>query len=73
MSEIEEQKWVVHVVGPDDVIAQPNELTALRYANNTNVVIERDRHRFADNPNWPYVIAIVRKADDPQVAMRSAT
>lgn len=63
----EDQKWVVHVVGPDDVIEQPNELTALRYANNTNVVAERDRRSRANDPNWPYIIAVVRRADDPAV------
>lgn len=28
--------WVVHVVGPDDVLPQPDELTALREANALN-------------------------------------
>jgi len=58
----ENQEWVVHVVGPDDVIAQPNELTALRYANSTNATAERDRR--SGGPNWPYIIAVVRKAND---------
>jgi len=28
--------WVVHVIGPDDVHPQPDELTALREANEMN-------------------------------------
>lgn len=58
-------KWVVHVVGPDDVIEQPDELTALRFANETNRHVELARREHANNLNWPYCIAIVRKADDP--------
>jgi hypothetical protein len=55
-----EKKWLVHVVGPDDVIEQPDELTALRYANNTNIRAEKDRREFANDPNWPYIIALVK-------------
>lgn len=66
----ENQRWVVHVVGPDDVIEQPDELTALRYANNTNVVAERDRRSNANDPNWPYIIAVVRNLDNEKITTR---
>lgn len=32
----ESGKWVVHIIGPDDVHQQPDELTALREANAMN-------------------------------------
>jgi hypothetical protein len=53
-----EKKWFVHVVGPDDLIEQPDELTALTVANNTNIQAEKDRRD--GGPNWPYVIALAK-------------
>lgn len=62
-----DKKWVVHVVGPDDVIEQPDELTALRFANETNRQAELARRDYANDPNWPYCIAIVRQEGDPSL------
>ena len=59
--------WVVHVVGPDDVIAQSDEVTALRYANALNDRMEKERRQFANHDNYPYCIAIARKSDAPEV------
>jgi hypothetical protein len=49
-------EWVVHVLGPDDVIDQPDELTALRVANATNKMIwNLPRHE-----HDPLVVALVK-------------
>lgn len=58
----ENNKWEIHIVGPDDVLDKDSdELAALREANALNTRLERDRRRFANDPNYPYCIAIVRK------------
>ena len=52
----EAAEWVVHVLGPDDVIPQPDELAALRCANATNKMIwSQERHQ-----NDPLVVALVK-------------
>jgi hypothetical protein len=56
-----DDKWYVHVVGPDDVIEQVSEMDALRLANTINVGIEREQCLHGDNPNHPYSIALVVK------------
>ena len=56
-------KWVVHVLGPDDVLPQPDELTALREANAINAslqYIERTIHT-------PFVMAIAKDASEEEV------
>lgn len=55
--------WLVHVVGPDDLIEMPNELEALRTANATNIEIERERRPHANNPNHPFAIALAVHRD----------
>jgi hypothetical protein len=51
--------WVVHVLGPDDVMPQPDELTALRVANDTNKMFAK---MVAEDPspNWPHCWAVVK-------------
>jgi len=53
--------WVVHLIGPDDVIDQPDELTALREANKLNIGLARRR---AEDPsdNDPHCWAVVKDA-----------
>lgn len=68
----EDSGWVVHVVGPDDVIKQDDELSALRYANAVNTHAEKERRKFANDPNYPYWIAIVRRFDDPEIMATEA-
>lgn len=53
------EKWVVHIIGPDDVIEQPDELTALREANGINksvLTLERTE-------NTPFLMAVVKDAN----------
>lgn len=52
-------KWVVHVIGPDDVYPFPDELTALRDANATNKMMASIERR----PNDPFVIAVVKNIE----------
>lgn len=58
--------WFLHIVGPDDLIPKIDELTALREANALNAHIEKERRQHANDPNWPFSIAIVRTAGDVQ-------
>ena len=54
----EDAEWVVHVLGPDDIHPQPDELTALRVANATNKMIwSQERHE-----NDPLVVALVKNS-----------
>jgi hypothetical protein len=41
--------WVVHVVGPDDVLPQPDEITALREANALNKAMLDFKTKRPDN------------------------
>lgn len=59
-----DEQWIVHIVGPDDVIAKTSEIDALRSANAVNIELERERRRFANDPNYPYAIAIARRQTD---------
>jgi len=52
------EKWVVHIVGPDDVIDQPDEITALREANALNKVIDIQGSNC--QPNAPHVVALAK-------------
>lgn len=56
-----DDQWVVHIVGPDDVIEKADELDALRSANAVNIAIERERRHHANDPNYPFSIALVKK------------
>lgn len=49
--------WYVHILGPDDVIEQPDEVTALREANALNRHIARTR--LPNDPNEPWSMAVV--------------
>jgi len=53
--------WVLHILGPDDVIQYPDELTALREANKLNkgLVAAMGEH----NLNDPFVIGVVKNSD----------
>lgn len=53
------EKWVVHIVGPDDVIECRNEIDALRRANQHNkqfAKIMGEDH----SPNDPYCVALAK-------------
>lgn len=54
------EKWVMHIIGPDDVIEQPDELTALRKANEFNKELIRfapERHQ-----HDPVILAVAKNA-----------
>lgn len=55
------EQWIIHIVGPDDIIPKANELDALRAANAVNVEIERERRRHPNDPNYPFAIALAKK------------
>lgn len=57
------EKWVVHIIGPDDVIDQPDELTALREANRINKAVLT----LARTENTPFVMAVVKDANTEDV------
>ncbi len=65
MDEMDE-KWLVHIVGPDDLIPKSDELDALRSANAVNIDIELERRSHANDPNWPFTIALARRATDDE-------
>lgn len=59
-------KWVLHLIGPDDVIDQPDELTALREANKLNIGLAR--RRAADpSDHDPHCWAVVKDASKESV------
>lgn len=60
------QQWIVHIVGPDDVIQKADELDALRSANAVNIEIERERRGHANDPNYPFAIALAKKESKDQ-------
>jgi len=43
MGEQEQEKWKVHIAGPDDIIFFSDELEALRRANEINKIYLQDR------------------------------
>lgn len=57
-------KWYVHIVGPDDVIEKSSEIDALRSANAVNVTIERERRGHANDPNWPFAMALAVRSQE---------
>ena len=50
------RRYALHIIGPDDIIEQADELTALREANKLNAIAAREH---AKDPDGPYLIAIV--------------
>lgn len=52
------EKWVMHILGPDDVIEYPDEISALRAANllNKNMAGEMSRQY----PNDPFILAVAK-------------
>lgn len=56
-------KWIIHLIGPDDVIGQPDEITALREAN----LINKALLTLEQTENTPFVIAVVKDADTETV------
>jgi hypothetical protein len=60
------EQWIVHIVGPDDVIQKVDELDALRAANAVNIEIERERRRHTNDPNYPFAIALAKKESKDQ-------
>src|SRR6266540_2517604 len=55
------EEWRLHIIGPDDLIPQPDELTALREANALNICIAQERLKDPNNPNAPWCMAVVEK------------
>lgn len=55
------EKWIVHIIGPDDVIPQENELTALQYANAVNKTIASEVERISGGP---FMIAVAKTTLD---------
>ena len=53
------EKWVMHVIGPDEVHDMPDELTALREANKLNKNIIKWRNE-DPSPHEPYMVALVK-------------
>lgn len=55
-------KWVTHVIGQDDIFDQPDEIAALRYANEINLglvtMLEEDDDRTG---GWPLVFAVAKQ------------
>lgn len=54
-------KWRVHIIGPDDLVLQPDETTALREANRLNIFISQERLKHANDPLYPWSMAVVEK------------
>lgn len=62
-SEAKPGKWVVHVLGQDDVIEQPDEITALRAANGINIMIwNLPRHE-----HDPLIVALVKNKETDDI------
>lgn len=55
----EKGEWVAHVIGPDDIVEYPDEISALRAANATNVTL----WSLPRDENDPVVVAIVTTKD----------
>lgn len=61
---IEDKLWCVHVQGPDSLIAQPDEVTARRRADEWNAAIQSIVSKNTYEPavrcvatQWPYTAA----------------
>lgn len=53
--------WRLHILGPDDIIPMPDEVEALRQANITNIVLANLQRKNANNPNYPWSMAVVER------------
>jgi hypothetical protein len=53
------EKWVMHVIGPDEQHEMPDELTALRAANELNRRILKWREE-DPSPHEPFIVAVVK-------------
>jgi hypothetical protein len=53
-------KWVVHIIGQDDMFDMPDELTALRNANGINLDLATLLEENGRTEHDPYVFAVVR-------------
>lgn len=56
--------FVVHIIGPDDVIDYPDEITALREANAVNKLYLQQLLKHGDD--MPLCVAIVKTKDEMQ-------
>jgi hypothetical protein len=62
MSNNLDSKWVVHIVGPDDIVDQKDEISALRIANETNLKLWRMLEEDDDRTGgWPLVFAVAKQ------------
>ncbi len=59
--EINEDMFRVHILGPDDIIPVEDEITALRLANIHNTYFANLRLKHANDPHWPWLMAVVEK------------
>lgn len=55
-------KWIMHVIGPDEVHDMPDEITALRAANKLNHRIVQRREE-DPSPNDPFIVALVKEVN----------
>lgn len=55
-------KWVMHVIGPDEVHDMPDEITALREANKLNKNILKWRNE-DPSPHEPFMVALAKNLD----------
>jgi len=60
------EKWVMHVIGPDEIHEMPDEITALREANklNKNIVKWREKD---PSPHDPFMVALVKNVTGEEV------
>ena len=52
--------WCVHLIGPDDVIAYPDQQSAEREATLINEALERRAVAHKGNANWPTPRAVAK-------------
>lgn len=60
-----DKKWVLHIIGPDDVIEYPDEITALREANELNKGLVKAMA--ARHPNDPVILTVVKNTATEEV------
>lgn len=59
-------KWVMHIIGPDEVHDMEDEITALREANKLNKRIVKWRND-DPSPHDPFVVALVKNSSVEEV------
>lgn len=57
------KRWVMHIIGPDEIHDMPDEITALREANKLNKRIVKWRED-DPSPNDPFMVALVEERTD---------